>query len=118
MGRDRWPGHGTQGRSVPAAGTSHPSLQPPPPTPGAELRSKFSPQGSGLTSSQGSQALSIPFLRVGELGWAAWPKELGLVRLGQFLCVFRAGVGKPWLEVMPSRLGCPTVCQEGDLPLF
>lgn len=31
VGRDRWQKHGMQGRTVPAAGTVHLSLQPPPP---------------------------------------------------------------------------------------
>lgn len=65
VGRDRRHGHGMQGRSVPAAGTIHPSLRPPPPSPRAELGSKFSPQALSWPPTQGFQALSTPS------GWGA-----------------------------------------------
>lgn len=55
VGRDRWQRHGMQGRSVPAAGTVHLSLQPPPPLLGAELGSRFSPRRSQWASHQGAR---------------------------------------------------------------
>lgn len=69
--------------SVPAAGTTHPPHWPPPPTPGAELGSKFSPQGSRLTSNQGSQAPSEPFLRArGRWDWVDSGVLVGPLELG------------------------------------
>lgn len=63
--------------SLPQALSTPPS-KPPPTTPGAELGSQFSPQGSRMTSNQGSQALSIPFLRVGGLVGSYFPKGAGI----------------------------------------
>lgn len=107
-----------QGRSVPAAGTIHLSLQPPLPTPGAELGSRFSPQSSRQTSNQGSQALSTPFLRVGELCGGLYPQGIWDSRDSGSSCIFSIGMRKPKLQGMPSRRGSPTVGQEGDLSLF